>query len=244
MSITFLLIAILAGALTVLAPCILPLLPVVIGSSVGARSKWTPYIVIGSLGFSILIFTLLLKASTAFITVPQSFWTWLSAGILILFGLILLFPSLWDKMPGVRRLSVGSNKLAGHGHQAKSVWGDVLIGASLGPIFSSCSPTYFVILATVLPESYAIGLIYLLGYIAGLSIVLLLIVWLGQTLLGRLMTLADGKGWFKRGLGALFVLLGFAIGFGLDKAFETWLLDVGVTGVTGIENSLLERILE
>ena len=67
---TLLFISFIAGVLTVLAPCILPLLPVVVGSSVGARSKATPFIVIGSLALSILLFTYLLKASTAFISIP------------------------------------------------------------------------------------------------------------------------------------------------------------------------------
>ncbi len=110
---TFLIISFIAGVLTVLAPCILPLLPVVIGSSAAGRSKWTPYIVVGSLAASIILFTYLLKASTAFIMIPPEFWTYLSGGILILFGVTLLFPSLWDGIPGLSKISVGSNKLLG-----------------------------------------------------------------------------------------------------------------------------------
>ncbi|MCR4281249.1 MAG: cytochrome C biogenesis protein, partial [Candidatus Kaiserbacteria bacterium] len=85
----FLIVSFIAGVLTVLAPCILPLLPVVIGSSAMGRSRWTPYIVVGSLSVSIILFTFLLKAGTAFIMVPPYFWTSLSGGILILFGATL-----------------------------------------------------------------------------------------------------------------------------------------------------------
>jgi len=101
MSFTFLLIAVVAGALTVLAPCILPLLPVVIGSSAQGRSRWTPFIVIASLGASILIFTYILKVSTLFIDIPNSVWSYFSGGILVLFGLILAWPKLWDYVPGI-----------------------------------------------------------------------------------------------------------------------------------------------
>ena len=119
---TFLVIAFFAGMLTVLAPCILPLLPVVIGSSAAARSKLTPYIVVGSLALSIIVFTYLLKASTAFVTIPPQVWTYLSGGILALFGLTLLFPALWEQVPGLALLSSRYNKLVGTGYQKKSVW--------------------------------------------------------------------------------------------------------------------------
>ncbi len=244
MSITFLFIAVLAGALTILAPCILPLLPVIIGSSAQGRSKWTPYIVIGSLGASILVFTYLLKASTLLIDIPTAVWSYISGGILIGFGLVLALPKLWNKVPGISKLSVGSNKLVGSGHQKKSVWGDVLIGAALGPVFSSCSPTYFVILATVLPESFLVGTVYLLAYIAGLSAVLLLIALLGQKVMGRLLNLADDSGWFKKVIGVLFIAIGIAIMFGLDKVFETAILDSGLLdGVINIESQFLEENL-
>jgi len=245
MSLTFIFIAVFAGALTVLAPCILPLLPVVIGSSAQGRSKWTPYIVIGSLGASILLFTYLLKASTLLIDIPTAVWSYVSGGILVGFGLILAFPVIWDNVPGISKLSVGSNKIVGSGHQKKSFWGDVLIGAALGPVFSSCSPTYFVILATVLPESFLVGTIYLLAYILGLSAILLMITLLGQKVMGRLINLADGSGWFKKVVGVLFVVIGIAIIFGLDKTFETAILDSGLLdGVIGIENQFLDENLD
>ncbi len=245
MSLTFLIVSIIAGVLTVLAPCILPLIPVVIGTGVGARSKWTPYIVIGSLSVSILIFTYLLKASTLFIDIPTQVWSYISGGVLLLFGLVLLFPSLWDKVPLVGKLSRGSNKLVGAGHQEKSIKGDILIGAALGPVFSSCSPTYFVILAAVLPESFLVGTIYLLGYIAGLAAVLLLITLLGQKLLGRLINLSDDKGWFKRILATIFIILGISIVFGFDKDFEAWLLQNGyLSELILFENDLIESTFE
>src|SRR3989338_1956413 len=113
---TLLALSFLAGILTVLAPCILPLLPVVVGSAATGRSKSTPYIVVGSLALSIILFTYLLKFSTALIMIPPQVWTYLSGGILVLFGLILIFPALWEKVPGINTLSAGSNKLVGAGY--------------------------------------------------------------------------------------------------------------------------------
>lgn len=245
MSITFLLVSVLAGALTVLAPCILPLLPVVVGMGAHARTKLTPYIVVGSLCLSILLFTYLLKVSTVFITIPTATWSYVSGGILLLFGIILLFPQLWNRLPLVGSISRSGNKLVGKGHQEKSVWGDVLVGAALGPVFSSCSPTYFIILAAVLPESFFVGTIYLLGYIVGLALVLLSIALLGQKALSRLTILSADSGWFKKSLGVLFVLLGITIMLGFDKAFEAWLLDNNyLSGIIEFESNLIEQTIE
>lgn len=237
---TLLIVSFIAGVLTVLAPCILPLLPVVVGASAVGRSAWTPYVVVGSLACSIIVFTFVLKVSTAFIMVPLEVWTYLSGGILVLFGLTLVFPALWEMVPGMARASASSNKLMGAGFQKKSLWGDALVGAALGPIFSTCSPTYFVILASVLPASFLLGTTYILSYVVGLGLVLLLIALLGERLTHRLSGFANPRGWFKRGLGVLFIVLGLMIATGVEKQLETAILDSGYFDITKVEQELLK----
>ncbi len=232
-------ISLLAGLLTVLAPCILPLLPVVVGSSAAGRSRSTPFVVVGSLAVSIILFTYVLKVSTAFITIPPYVWTLFSGSILVLFGLSLVFPAVWEHIPGLNRLSAGSNKLIGKGYQRKSLLGDVLIGAALGPVFSSCSPTYFVILASVLPASFALGTLYLFAYVVGLSVSLLAIALLGQRFADRLSGIADPKSVAKRLIGVLFIVLGILIVTGTEKKLEAGLLAGGFFDVTRIEQALL-----
>ena len=85
MNITLIFSSFVAGMLTILAPCILTLLPVIIGSTASSKDPSKPFIVTASLGVSIVIFTLLLKASTIFISVPPYFWNYLSGGIVLLF---------------------------------------------------------------------------------------------------------------------------------------------------------------
>lgn len=241
---TLLLVSFIAGVLTVLAPCILPLLPVVVGSSASGRSRYTPYVVILSLAVSIIVFTFLLKVSTAFITIPPYVWSYLSGGVLVVFGLTLVFPALWEKVPLVSKLSLNSNKALGQGYQKKSLWGDVLIGAALGPVFSTCSPTYFVILATVLPASFLLGSLYLFAYVLGLSLVLLLIALLGERLTKKLGGLADSRGYFKKVIGILFMTIGLLIVTGLEKKIETKILDSGYFDITKIEYKLLQSLEE
>ena len=238
---TLLIVAFIAGVLTVLAPCVLPLLPVVIGASASGRSRTTPYIVVGSLAVSIILFTYLLKASTALIMVPETFWMLLSGIIIVFFGLTFVFPGLWGKVPGVAKLSIGSNKLVGAGYQKKSIFGDMMIGASLGPVFSTCSPTYFVILASVLPASFALGTVYLLAYVIGLSLVLLLVGLLGQRFANKLTSLSDPNSYLKRIIGVLFVVLGVLIIFGIEKSIETAVLNSGFFDITKVEQILLQK---
>ena len=110
-----------AGVLTTLAPCVLPLLPVVVGGSFSApapvaamgvpagglltrsrprvlSSSRRALVVTGSLGLSVIAFTLLLKVSTALIGLPVETWQVLSGGVLLVLGASQLFPSAWDSV--------------------------------------------------------------------------------------------------------------------------------------------------
>jgi len=238
-------ISFIAGVLTVLAPCILPLLPVIIGGTLSGGktegfNKKKAFTIILSLGASVIAFTLLLKASTLLIDIPEYVWKWVSGGIVILFGLVTLFPSLWENK-FLAGLSARSNILLGKGNQKKSFWGDVIVGGALGPVFSTCSPTYFIVLATVLPVSPALGIVYLLAYTIGLCLSLLVVSVVGQKIMNKLGIVADPRGWFKKTLGVIFLIVGIAIIGGFDKQAQILLLDNGFFDVTKIEQRLLEK---
>ncbi len=236
---TLLLISFLAGVLTVLAPCILPLLPVIVGGSLTGEKihRNKALTVVLSLGASVIIFTLLLKVSTVFINIPQSLWMWISGGIIVLFGIVTVFPNLLN----LSKLNMASNKVMTDGMKKNSIWGDIIIGASLGPVFSTCSPTYFIILATVLPQSFLTGSIYLLSYTIGLCISLFIISFVGQKIIEKLGVAADTNGWFKKTLGIIFILVGLAIIVGFDKKIESGLLSSGFFDVTKVEQNLLQK---
>ena len=237
-----LLISFVSGVLTILAPCILPLLPVIVGHSITdtTPSRRRLFVVVVSLAISVILFTLLLKASSLLIDIPQDFWKWISGGIIFFFGITMLFPSIWEKFSFANTLSLKSNKVLGEGYKKDSIWGDVIIGASLGPIFSACSPTYFVILATVLPVSPVLGLVYLLAYVAGLSLALTCVALLGQKIMEKVGKVSDPRGWFKKTFGVIFILVAIAIISGYDKKLQIDLLDAGFLDVTKIEQQLLD----
>lgn len=221
-----------AGILTVAAPCILPLLPVIIGGSVTGptdRQRWRrPLVITGSLVASIVTFTLLLKATTALLGVPQIVWNSISALIVLLFGLFLLFPHLWETIALKSGFYGRSNRLMQlSGRAQPGLTKDVLLGASLGPVFSSCSPTYALIVATVLPVSFSEGVLYLFAYALGLATILLLIALVGQSIIRKLGWLSNPSGIFRKVIGALFVIVGIAVLTGLDRDFQAFVLERG-----------------
>ncbi len=234
-----LLISLLAGVLTVLAPCTLTLLPVIVGGTAGgAASLRRTLVVTLSLGVSVIVFTFLLKVSTVFLSLPEAIWRDISGGIIIALGLAMLFPTLWERIPLIGKINQRSNVAIGAGYRKQNIAGDLLVGAALGPVFSSCSPTYFLILAEVLPRSIGEGLVYLFAYVIGLCGTLLLAALLGQRFLERTGFAADPKGTLKRGVGVLFLILGLAIISGYDKKAELFFAE-HVFDVTKIELALL-----
>lgn len=231
-------LAFVAGILTVAAPCVLPLLPVVVGGAVvgGAvvrggddrRARWRPFVIVGSLVVSVVLFTLLLKATTALLGVPPLVWQVVSGGIIVLLGVDMVLPALWDRLSSALRLQSRSGDMLDRSMKRRGVGGDILTGAALGPVFSSCSPTYALIVAAVLPVSFAEGVVYIVAYAIGLAGMLLLIALLGRGLVRRLGWLANPNGWFRRTIGILFVLVGIAVIIGFDKQLQTWILDAGL----------------
>lgn len=227
-----LIVSFFAGILTAAAPCILPLLPVVVGGSVAVgdtrRQWWRPLIITGSLAASVVVFTLLLKATTSLLGVPQIVWNSISGIIVLLLGLGFLFPHLWEALMLRSGLYGRSNRLMQKtGTTRPGTYKDILVGVSLGPVFSSCSPTYALIVAVVLPQSFLQGLGYLIAYALGLATILLLIAVAGQSLVRRLGWLSNPSGWFRRVVGVLFIVVGLAVLTGADRDFQAYVLERG-----------------
>ncbi len=241
-----LLTSFLAGILTVFAPCVLILLPVIVGSSLAADAdqkadRKKPYIISISLGVSVLLFTLLLKASTVLIGIDPQVWKSVSGGIVVILGLSLFFPLLWAKASSKIGLENSSNKLLNRASKKSGVFGYVLTGAALGPVFSACSPIYALILATILPVHLALGLVYMTMYTVGLSLTLLAIALAGRRLTKRLKWAVTPNGWFRRVLAVMLILVGIAVITGFDKKVQTWALERIPFNSTAIEEKLLPK---
>lgn len=227
------LLSFLAGLLTLAAPCVMTLLPVIVGGSLvtveqqpSFWARWRrPVIVIGSLLVSVVVFSILLKGTTVLLGVPQAIWQLIAGGLIIALGLHQLFPEFWKRVMLATGLGNKASVALATSGQQHSVTGEILTGVALGPVFTSCSPTYAYIVAAILPASFATGLIHIGLYALGLAVGLFAIAILGHSLIARLGWLRNPHGWFAKSIGLLFILVGTAIIFGWDKDFQSFILD-------------------
>ena len=225
-------ISFLAGLLTLAAPCILPLLPIVIGGSIAPTKtkkaeRFRAPVIAASLGISVILFTLALKASAALLSVPAELWQWFSAAVLITLGLSYLVPSLWERLNSKIKLNQKSNASLSKSIQKEGLFGAVATGTALGPVFNSCSPTYAFIVAVAIPASFLTGLIYLIAYALGLSLGLLALSYLGKSFQSKLKAASNPNGYLKKGLGIIFITVGLSVAFGLDKKAQTYIIQKG-----------------
>lgn len=143
---------------------------------------------------------------------------------------------------GIERLSQNSLENASH---KEGIWWPIALGAALGPVFSSCNPTYTVLLATILPASITVGLIWLLAYFVGLGIVLLLIVHFGRSIIGRFSFFTNPHGFFRRMLGIIILIVGLLIITGNIKKLEAYIIDKNIfVNTLSIDNILNGIILK
>lgn len=240
-----LLLSFLAGILTIAAPCVFTLLPVIVGGTVARSGKdkranfMRPLIIAFSLVASIIIFTLLLRYSTQLLGVSPRIWQIVSGGIIIALGLNFLLKTVWARLLSKIGVEQTANKLLGKAYFKNNFTGDILTGAALGPVFSSCSPTYAFVVASILPVSFSQGLLYLTAYSIGLGGTLLIVAYAGQALATKLGWLANPDGIFRKVMGIVFIVVGVAVLSGLDKKFEASVLSSGlIDGILNLENRL------
>lgn len=236
--------AFVAGMLTVLAPCILALLPIIIGGSVqgDVKDKKRPVVIAVSLAISILAFTLLLKATSLLVAIDPKTITYISGGIIIAVGLLTLFPAIYAKALIKLGIEHRAQRVLGKSFQNKSsLAGPVITGAALGPVFSSCSPVYAYILATVLPVNFGQAMVYIISYILGLTLVMLLIGYYGQRFVSRIKFASDPKGWFQRGIAILFIVVGLLVFTGYDKKFQTYVSEYTPFNFDALSSKLLPK---
>lgn len=235
-----------AWILTILAPCVLPLLPVILWSSAWeAEQKSRPYIIIGSLVISVIIFTILLKTTifqTAqyFIWAPETYLKIFSGVIIFFFGVITLFPNVWKKVSWVFSSKANSNLVKSANETG--IKGSILVGMSLWPVFSSCSPTYGVILSVVIPASTFVWLVNLFAYVLWLATIMLVITLLWNKFISKMKWASDPNGLFKKILWVLFLFIWIAIIFGFDKDIEAYIIEQWYYGAGSLEEKFLDNI--
>lgn len=228
--------ALLAGVLTILSPCILPILPIVLGSASSAH-RWGPVALALGLASGFAALGLFVATLGASIGLSPALFRSVSAWMLILFGLILLIPQAQREVTRLLYpLGTHADALAGR-RQARGLGGQFAMGALLGAVWSPCvGPTLGAALLLAsqgqrLGEAAAV----MLAFGIGIAIPLLAIGVAGRQALARI---RGGLGWTagvgKFVLGAGLLMAGVLVLTGWDKMVETWFVANGPEWATAL----------
>jgi cytochrome c biogenesis protein CcdA len=237
--------AFLAGIITVLSPCILPILPIILTSSIGGLNtgKSRPMGVVIGFILSFTFFTLFLSTIVKLSGIPAETLRFISVIVVAGFGFSLLI-SQFQVL--VERLF---SKLAGSvptGQNRTGFGGGLLIGFSVGLLWTPCvgpilaSVISLAITGTVTLDAFFITLAYSLGT----AIPMFLIMLGGQNALRRLPWLLSNLEHIQKLFGILMILTAIGIFFNVDRRFQTFVLNTFPqygSGLTKLEDNDLIR---
>ncbi len=210
-----------AGIVTALSPCVLPVLPIVLaGGATGRR----PLAIVAGIVLSFTVFTLFAAWLLDLLGLPQDVLRNLAIALLLLMAVSLLVPKVGEWL--ARPLQVLTRRGSGdHG-------GGFLLGASLGLVFVPCAgPVLAAVTVLAAQREFGIRTVALtLAYALGAALPMLAIALAGQRAARGLRAHAETV---RRVSGVLVGAAALAIAFGADRELQTWL--------PGYTESLQER---
>ncbi|HEY3680838.1 MAG TPA: cytochrome c biogenesis protein CcdA [Bradyrhizobium sp.] len=236
---TALALAFVAGLLSILSPCVLPLVPVVLGAAVAAHRLGAVALAAG-LAVSFTGLGLLLAQVGFGLGIDAGLFRFAAAAIMIALGVILLVPS-WQA-----RLATAGSPISGWadrrfgGAATSGLVGQFALGLLLGAVWSPCvGPTLGAasLLASQgkdLPQVALTMAVFGIG--AALPLVLLGLLSRASLMAARSRLMSAGK--LGKGLlGAAFILIGAAIVSGADKRVEAALVNASPQWLTNLTTS-------
>ncbi|MFN7107445.1 MAG: cytochrome c biogenesis protein DipZ [Brevundimonas sp.] len=236
------LLSYLAGVLTIVSPCILPVLPFVF-----ARAG-RPFL---RNGFPLLVGMAVTFAGVATLAALGGGWAvranevgrWIALAVMAVLGLSLLFPALGDRLmrPFVAAGSWLTNRAERHSGDQGEVRASLLLGVATGLLWAPCAgPILGVILTGAALQGAGVGTtVLLLAYAAGAATSLGLALLVGGRVF-KAMKGALGVGeWVRRGLGVLVLIGVVIIGLGADTGLLT---RISAASTSRIEQALLGSV--
>ena len=239
--------AFIAGVVTILSPCILPLLPIILSSS-DSTGKQKPFGVVVGFILSFTFFTLFLSTIVKLTGVPANSLRFLSIVILTVFGVSLLVPKI---QLTIELLFSRLARLIPSSQKHKGFFGGIFIGLSLGLLWTPCvgpilaSVISLAITGTVTAQT----LIITFSYALGTGLPMLLIMLAGSTALQKLPWLVKNTQKIQKGFGILMIATALAIYGNVDRSFQRFILETFPnygTGLTRFEDqsSINKRLNE
>ena len=211
-------IATLAGAVTVAAPCTLPVLPILLGASVAQTSNVRPLFI--ALGFvtSFSVVAIAFGAITQILGVDQNTLRAIAIPILLVFGLLMLWPTPFEWLVAHGRGLVDRSKMT-----RQTPGGNVsgfLLGTTLGLVWTPCAGPVLGSILTIIATSPHIKreAFLLVAYAIGAAVPMLAIAYGGQLVTTRVKSVARVSHRLQQGFGVLVILFAVAMYFQYDTS--------------------------
>ena len=226
-----LVLALLAGVVTVAAPCTLPMLPILLGASVGHTNKVRPAMIALGFTMSFSMVALLLSAITRVFDFDPNHLRNAAAILLLGFGLLMIWPAPFEWL-AVRIGGWG-------GHSAASRQGAIggfVLGTTLGLVWTPCAGPVLGSILTVIATSKdtAWASLLLVVYAIGAALPMLAIAYGGQAITTRVRSVAHIAPRLQQGFGV--IVIGFALlsYFQYDTLVVAWLTGFYPNGQIGL----------
>jgi cytochrome c-type biogenesis protein len=222
-----------AGSLSILSPCVLPLVPVVLGTA-ASKGRYGPILLASGLVLSFVVIGMFVSLVGFSIGLDGKFFRLISAVMLISIGLLLAVPYL-QRQFAVAAGPVGNwvDQRFGGGEAG----GQFGIGLLLGAVWSPCVGPTLGAASLLAAQGHNLGqvAITMISFGLGVAVTLVIIGMMSRELLmrwrGRM--LSSGS-MVKSLLGALFVFTGVMIISGQDKFLEAALVDASPEWLTAL----------
>lgn len=229
-----------AGALSTLSPCVLPLIPIVLGSA-ASEHKLGPAALAAGLALSFAAIGLFVATIGFSIGLDASLLRTGAAALLVVFGLTLAVPRLQEQMAvaaGPVASWAGSrlNTVKGEG-----LGGQFAVGALLGAVWSPCAGPTLGAASVLASRGESLGAVAatMLVFGAGAAAPLLGLGMLSREAMLRMRNrlMAAGHG-VRTGLGVMLAAVGAAVLAGADKHAEAWLVEHSPAWLTTLTTSI------
>lgn len=229
-------LALLAGVLSTLSPCVLPLLPIVVGTAMGEH-RFGPAALAAGLALSFVAIGLFVATIGFSIGLDQDIFRSVAAVLLIAVGGVLLLPRLQGQL-ALAAGPVGNWIQSSSSGVSTSGWhGQFLVGLMLGAVWAPCVGPTLGAASVLAAKGESLGAVALTMFAFGLGAALPLLA-IGTMSReaqarwrGRLLAMGSGG---KKVMGALLAGVGVLILSGLDKRIEAFLVDVSPTWLTAL----------
>ncbi len=245
--IVLILFAFLGGIITVLSPCILPLLPIILSSTVGGSGKKKPFGIVTGFVVSFTFFTLFLSKLVKATGIPASSLRTFSIIVIGVFGFTLLMPKFQLL---IEQIFVKLQRFTPTTQNRNGFSGGLVLGASLGLLWAPCvGPILASVISLALTgEVTGSAFIITLAYSAGTAIPMFGIIYGGQNALTKVPWLVQNSGYIQKSFGVLMIATALAIFLNWDRQFQTYILKTFPsygTGLTFLEdNEIVQSALE